>query len=141
MALWVPFAGYLVYEYLLIEEDFRIVRFESLRIGKTPSEYQAPKIIVLSQMGSMLEAGRIYPKLGMRPEELEKLRTVARRFAYSAINNRYMVSLALNGEMEKARHELTIIKSMYGEYYYQAAIQELKDLKQAKYPVLGALVD
>jgi O-antigen ligase len=141
MTLWIPFAGYLVFEYLLIEEDFRIVRFESLRIGKTPLEYQKPNIIVLSQMGSMLEAGRIYPKPKMRPEELEKLRVVARRFAYSAVNNRYMVSLALNGEMEKARRELTIIRSMYGEYYYQAAVQELKTLKQTKYPELGALVD
>lgn len=141
MALWLPLASYLGYEYLMIEEDFRIVRFESLRIGKTPAQYQAPKIIVLSHMGNMLDAGRIYPKPKMKTEDIEKLRAVARRFAYSAINNRYMVSLALNGELDKARHELLVIRNMYGEYYYQSAIQELKDLRKTKYPELGALIN
>jgi hypothetical protein len=141
MALWLPLAGYLVYEYLLIEEDFRIVRFQSLRVGTTPADYQVPKIVLLSQLGNMLDAGRIIPKPNMKPEDIEKLRKVSKRFAYSAINNRYAIALALNGEMDKARQELAVIKAMYGAYYYSAVMQEMRELRQSKYPVLGTLVD
>ncbi len=141
MVLWIPLAGYLVYEYLLIEEDFRVVRFQSLRIGTTPPEYEVPKIVMLTQLGTMLKAGRIRPEPNMQTEDIETLRKVSKRFAYSAINYRYAIALALNGRIDESKQELAVIRGMYGSYYYSTVIQEIREMRQTKYPVLGPLVD
>ncbi len=141
MLIWVPLASYLVYEYLLIEEDFRVVRLESLRIGITPADYEVPRIILLTHMGQMLQVGRVQPRPNMKHEEIENLRRVTRRFAYSAISNRYAIALALNGETDKARHELAIIKGMYSPNHYDATMEVLRELRRTKYPALAPLVD
>jgi Virulence factor membrane-bound polymerase, C-terminal/O-Antigen ligase/Protein glycosylation ligase len=141
IALWVPLAGYLVYEYLLIEEDFRVVRLESQRIGVTPSEYAVPKIVLLTQLGTMLDAGRIYPKPGMPAQDIAKLKQVSKRFSYGTLNNRYITALALNGQIDEAKKELLVIKAMYGTEYYNAFMQVLREQRLTKYPVLAALVD
>lgn len=141
MAMWVPMAGYLVYEYLLIEEDFRVVRLESQRIGTTPSEYSAPKIVLLTQLGTMLDAARIYPAPDMPAHDIEKLKKVSKRFSYSALNNRYVTALALNGQVEEAKKELVVIKAMYGASQHNAFMQVLREQRHTKYPVLAKLVD
>jgi Virulence factor membrane-bound polymerase, C-terminal/O-Antigen ligase/Protein glycosylation ligase len=141
IALWVSLAGYLVYEYLLIEEDFRVVRLESQRIGITPSEYAVPKIVLLTQLGTMLDAGRLYPKPDMTALDIEKLRQVSKRFSYGTLNNRYVTALALNGQIDEAKKELLVVKAMYGTDYYNAFMQVLREQRQTKYPVLAKLVD
>ena len=76
-------------EYLLIEEDFRVARFEALRIGQTDPEYQRPKIHLLTQLGAMLQATRIVPGVSMSPDEIEILRLATMRFPWTAIQNKW----------------------------------------------------
>jgi Virulence factor membrane-bound polymerase, C-terminal/O-Antigen ligase len=141
MLLWIPFGCYLVYEYLLIEEDFRVVRFENLNLGRTPPDYLPPKIVLLSHLGNMLQVARMRPTPNMNANDIEKLRKISKRFSYGALNKRYILALALNGQTELARHELAVFKGVYGEAIFNAVKQEMRNMRLTKYPSLGPLVD
>lgn len=132
--------GYIVYEYLLVEEDFRVVRFENLHIGQTPIEYKAPRIWMLSHMGAMLTAARQQAAPGMRPDELENLRKASLRFPYGSLALRYALALGLNGNPVAATREMAVIRGMYGDYYYHAAVSVLRELQNTKYPELSLVV-
>lgn len=139
LAVWWLLGTYMVYEYLLIEEDFRVVRFENLRIGKTPVEYELPNVWMLSHMGAMLKAARQQAQPGMSAEDLENLRKASLRFPYGSLSLRYAQSLGLNGNPSGATRQMAIIRGMYGEYYYQAAVNVLRT-QQEKYPVLSQVI-
>lgn len=136
LALWGVLGSYLIYEYLLIEEDFRVVRFENLRIGRTPAEYQVPDVWMLSHMGSMLKAARQQALPDMSSEDLENLRKASLRFPYGSLALRNALALGLNGDASGATHQMAVIRGMYGNYYYQAAVSVLRT-EQEKYPELS----
>jgi O-antigen ligase len=141
LTLWFVVGCRLVYEYLQVEEDFRVVRFENLRIGQTPSEYRPPSdIYLLSQLGTMLDASRLRPTRNMAASELEALRTTSLRFAYGALGLRYALALGLNGQPEAATQQLRVVRGMYGEYYYQAAVSVLRSMEKEQYPELKAVL-
>ena len=129
--------GYLTNEYFQIEEDFRVVRFENLRVGKTPAMYEIPPIWMLSHMGTMLKVARQEVQPNMTKMALEDLRKVSLRFPYGAMHLRYVLALALNGDPQEARHQMAIIHGMFGDFYYNACKQELYKLQQEKYPQLA----
>ncbi|KQP47687.1 PglL family O-oligosaccharyltransferase [Pseudorhodoferax sp. Leaf274] len=143
MAMILPWAvagAWICYEYLQIEEDFRVVRFENLRIGQTPAEYEAPKIHLLSHLGEMLRASRAHPRPGMTSQEIEQLHKVALRFPWGALHLRYAYALALNGDPAGAVQQLRVVRGMFGELYYEAARQELRELQQGHPEVAAVLV-
>ena len=140
LALWMVLGTYMVYEYFLIEEDFRVVRFENLRVGKTPAEYEVPNVWMLSHMGSMLNAGRQKALPGMSKEDLENLRRASLRFPYGALGVRYALALGLNGDPGGASRQMAVIRGMYGNYYYQAAVNVLREQQQEKYPELAKVL-
>lgn len=132
LAAGLSLAGGLVgKEYVLIEEDFRMVRFENLRIGHTPAEYDPPDVFLLTHMGAMLKSSRMKPYEGMPPEDIELLRATSSRFAFGALALRYALALGMNGESEEASRQMSIIKAMYGTYYYSAAREVVKELAQS----------
>ena len=140
LAIWFVVGSYMVYEYLLIEKDFVVVRFENLRVGQTPADYAAPDIWLLSHMAAMLNAYRQKAAPGMSPEELENLRRASLRFPYGALALRYGIALGLNGFPAEATHQFAIIRGMYGITYYQAAVSALRELQIEKYPQLSLVV-
>lgn len=138
ISIWSITGIYIIYEYLKIEEDFRIVRFENLRIGQTPPEYQAPRNIwLLSHMGAMLKAARQEAKRDMSARELDNLRKTSMRFPYGSLAFRYALALGLNGQPEMAARQMQIIRGMYGVLYYQATVTVLRTLEKEKYPELA----
>lgn len=139
LGIWGMVGGYVCYEYLRIEEDFRVVRFENLRIGQTPAEYEIPDVWMISQLAAMLKAARVTPTPGMTPAQIDDLRKVSQRFAFGALALRYATALGLNGNPKGASHELQVIRGMYGEFYYMAAKDALRTLQREKYPQLGAV--
>lgn len=138
LVLWMVAAAWVGYEYVKVEEDFRIVRFESLRIGRTPSDYGPPRIYALSHMGAMLEAARISPTPGMGKEQLERLAFAARRFPYGVLAIKNAIALGLNGNPEAASAQMVVLRGMHGERYYTAAKIELRSF-EAEYPQLKAV--
>ena len=129
-----------VIEYITIEEDFRVVRFEGLRIGKAPHNYLIPNVLVLTQLNALLKGGRIVPKPGMSADEIELAKSVALRFPWTATQNRYALSLALNGYTSEAVRQMQVIRALHGESTYQEI--KLSWLTQAKdkYPQLANIV-
>ena len=140
LAIWFVLGGYMVYEYLMIEKDFVIVRFENLRVGQTPVDYAAPKILLLSHMGAMLDAYRQKPMPRMSSHALDNLRRSSLRFSISTLNLRYAVALGLNGSPAEATRQFAIIRGMYGPRYYQIAVSVMRELQAEKYPELSLVV-
>ena len=140
LGLWVSISSYLVYEYFLIEEDFRVVRFENLRIGVTPQEYEVPHVWMASHMAAMLKAGRLVAQPNMPVDSIENLRKVSERFAYGSVRLRYAQALALNGNPKEASHQMAIIRGMYGQAYFDACVAEIRRLQVEKYPQYSAIV-
>ena len=139
LAIWLVLGTYMVYEYFLIEEDFRVVRFENLRLGQTPDNYEVPKIWMLSHMAAMLSAGRQQALPGMSKAELENLRKASLRFPYGALALRNALALGLNGDPSGATHQMAVIRGMFGAAYYNAAVGVLRE-QQLKYPELALVI-
>lgn len=128
---------YGAYEYLLIEEDYRVARFESLNVGRTPADYEKPTVLLHTQLSALLAALRQPAIPGMSPEELERLRQVSLRFGHSTLSYRYALALALNDYPQAAGQQLELIKAIFGERYYQAVLTDWQDKATGKYPQLG----
>ncbi len=128
-----------VIEYLEIEEDFRVVRFEALRIGTTPQDYQRPQVLLLTQLDALLIGGRIVPKPGMTSDELDLARKVALRFPWPATQNRYALSLALNGNPAEAVRQLQVMRALHGAQAYEQIRANWSGLAAEKYPQLRDL--
>lgn len=126
-------------EYLAIEEDFQVTRFEVLRIGSTPPGYERPHIRLLTQMDALLQVSRAVPRPDMAPEEIEKLRSAALRFPSTAAQNRYALALALNGNPDEAVRQLQVIRALHGAKHYAALRAHWVELGQTKYPQLQQL--
>jgi hypothetical protein len=140
LGVWVLLGSAVVREYFLVEEDFRFVRFENMRVGTTPTIYQIPEIRLLTQMGAMLIQARVEARPEMSQSELDELRKVALRFPYAALSFRYAVALGLNGDPAGATRQMAIVKGMYGKLYYRQAIDSLRRLELEKYPQLKAVL-
>ena len=130
-----------VIEYMKIEEDFRIARFEALRIGKTPADYQRPQVHLLTQLDALLEGSRVVPSPGMSLERIELSRKVAMRFPWTAVQNRYALSLALNGHRAEAIRQLKVMRAMHGEKMFEGIVSNWNELGDSKYPELKEVVD
>lgn len=129
-----------VVEYVEIEEDFRVARFEALRIGQTPESYERPHVFLLTQLDALLNGARIVPRPGMTIENLELARKVALRYPWAATQNRYALSLALNGNREEALRQLQVMRAMEGEVRFSHIRKYWQSLAQDKYPQLQQIV-
>jgi hypothetical protein len=130
-----------VWDYVRVGEDFRIVRFEARNVGKTPADYGRPNIVLLTQMSAMLEASRIVPERDMAPERIELSRKAAMRFPWTATQNRYALSLALNGNPDEARRQIKVMRAMHGEGTHRGIMRNWQELADAKYPELNEFIE
>lgn len=128
--------AYSVYEYIQIEEDFRIARSEVMHIGHTPQDYERPKIVLLTQLGAMLEAIRLEPTPDMSEESMDLIRRAALRYPWSALQKRYALSLALNGRLEEAERQLKVIRALYGMEAFEEERNRWTKLADTQYPQL-----
>ncbi len=126
-------------EYLLIEEDFRIVRFENLRMGVTPAEHHMPDVVLLDQLGALLRGTRLDLRPGMPAEEFEMLRDLALRYPWSSMQYRYAVALALNGDPAEGVRQLKVLRVQRGERTYRNTLLQIQELAE-KYPQLRVLL-
>jgi O-antigen ligase len=128
-----------VIEYLEIEEDFRVARFESLRIGSTPPEHTRPRVILFDQLGVLLADARITPKPNMSPEAMQQVKNAALYYPWSATQYRYAVALALNGNPVEATRQLRVIHGMWNDKVYGAIKRKIDELAATEYPQLRQL--
>jgi Virulence factor membrane-bound polymerase, C-terminal len=131
--------GLVAVEYLEIEEDFRVARFEALSVGQTPADYQRPNIIVLTQLKALVMATRMEVQPEMSHEDIALLRSVALRFPFIPTLNQYALSLALNGNPQEAVRQLKVMRALYAGGQYAKIRGSWIDLANAKYPQLKVI--
>lgn len=126
-------------EYIAIEDDFRVARFQALRVGKVPENYQRPRIDLYTQLGALLDGMRIVPRPNMGPGEMETARLAALHYPMIATQNRYALSLALNGNSEEAIRQLAVMRSQQAPATYARVKAAWADMTAQQYPQLRDL--
>jgi hypothetical protein len=120
-------AAWSVVEYVRVEEDFRVARFELLRIGETSADYGRPQIVLLTQLGALADATRIVPKPSMPAEQLDLLKKVALHYPWSGTQYRYAMALALNDHPAEAARQLQVMRAQHGEKTYRKLRTQIED--------------
>jgi O-antigen ligase len=128
-----------VIEYVEIEEDFRVARFEELRVGSPPAGHQKPKVVLYTQLKSLLDVARITPRPDMSGEVMQILKQSALRYPWAATQYRYAMALALNGNPVEAARQIQVMRLMWGETLYNKVKLRLNELAGSKYPELRRL--
>lgn len=90
-------------DYLRAEENYRMLRLESARIGVPKIETPAPDLMLLDQLQALLEFARTEARPGMSDDEVDQMRRVSQRFGYPPVMLRYALATGLNGRKEEAR--------------------------------------
>ena len=138
-AAWCALLGAVAYEYMLVEEDFRVNRFENRRLGETPEDYRPPELLLLTQFGDMLQAMRLRAEPGMTAEQLTTLERASTRYIWAPLLYRTALAHALNHQPEVAqRHLLTIKRMFHAEIYEEGRVSWLR-MQKDRYPELAAV--
>ena len=112
-------------EYLRAEEDYRVVRFEVLEVGQTPAAYQPPKMLLLTQVGALLNSLRLPLAPHMSAADLTLLHTVTMHYPLPGVAYRYALALALNGQRTEALRQLAVLRAQHGEEVYRPLCQNV----------------
>jgi hypothetical protein len=126
-------------EYLGIEEDFRVARFEALHIGATAADYHPPTVWLLDQLAILLDDARIEPKPNMSAQEMQVVRKAALYYPWSATEYRYAMALALNGNLDEAAREFHVLRLFWGDKAYSGVKRKIGELAATEYPQLRGL--
>lgn len=124
-------------EYRIVEEDYRLMRFETRNIGPLKAAQPAPDIVLLTQLREDLRMARSQARPGMSEAELAWMRKVTYRYPYYSNLFRYSVSLALNDRRDEASIEFRRLYDIYGARPYAQAKQGVAWLTQNRYPQLA----
>lgn len=118
------------HEYRIIEEDYRLMRFEKNRVGTLKADQPAPDVILLTQLQALTKHSRLPATANMSEEELYDLSRFAQRFTHPAALFKYAQALALNGQPDAAYQQLMLIKNLHGDAMLFSAIYELEQLTE-----------
>lgn len=136
---WLVLLGALAFEYMLVEEDFRVNRFENRRLGKTPEDYHPPELRMLTHWGETLQAMRLRARPGMAAEDLELLVRTSRRFTWAPLHYRTALALALNGRPQDAGRQLRVIQAMFPSTVWEEGRADWIRMREEEYPQLAAV--
>lgn len=109
------FAFWTAYEYFQLEEDFRLARFASARVGSDPIDYQKSKIYLLYQISDLVDVVREIPAVGMAAADIERARRVALYYPWLGTLSKYAIILKLNGYDAEYDYYIKIIRIYFGE--------------------------
>lgn len=113
-------------EYLAIEDDFRLARFESLKIGYVNTSKAAPDTPFLSNLSEYSRFYRTRLVANMNNDELEGMLAITKRYPYAKLLLGYSEAAALNGRMQEAIKTFFKIKLLYGEGLYRSFKEALQ---------------
>ena len=103
-----------VLDYYKFETAFQIARFEAIRAGSVPREYQYPQSIVLDNIEALTWAVRQTGSSKMNAEELAEYLRVARRYPYETALRRYALFLSGASDAKELNVALFNIAAFYG---------------------------
>ena len=120
-------------EYMQLEDEWRQIRFQQLRIGDSKA---APPLhtIVLTQLQARARFAQTMPAQGMPPEQLEWMRLVVERYAGAGTIFKYAKALALNGEPEAAGVALAKLCKIQMPGVCRNAVNEWRSDSEERHP-------
>lgn len=127
------------FEYIKIEEDFRVARFENRNIGATPQDYEEPNLVIMTQFGEVLKAMRLRAEPDMSEKDLQLLIRASKRYSWAALHFRTALALGLNGYSEASAKQMLIIKQLYGAEIYRQGKEDFLAMRE-KYPQLNEVL-
>lgn len=130
--------GWIMYEYTIIEEDFRLMRFESANIGTVKVLQTVPNILLLDNLREYTHLARTEASDIVGDEQLAWAQQVVHHYPYSSSLIRYIQALALNHKVEQAVDELIILKGLHSPQYYQSVLYWLQT--QSDNPEMQAIL-
>lgn len=133
---WIIIIGVLAREYSLVEEDFRINRFENRRIGITSPDYHVPKLYILTQLSDLLRAMRLRATPNMNIDEVLLLERISGRYSWAPLMFRSILANALNGRSAVASRQLLVLRSLFPLPVYEEAINSIEVMADREYPQL-----
>ena len=110
-------------EYRVLQEDYRLLRFESAKIGlsKVRSEEMSPDVVIFDQLSMLLRLGRTPLESVLGEAELVNMRKLVSRYPYPWSLLRYSIICYSSGAYYEAGYALLVIRYLYGEdLYFQA---------------------
>ena len=126
-------------QYLEMEEDFRLVRFEGARIGDARPPQSSIYAPLMSSLTAFLRFARTKPVSGMSDAQLLAMKHVVERYPYAASIVRYASALALNGQVDLARDTFVKIRYVFGDKTYARYRNDLQDRVRSGETELAAL--
>jgi O-antigen ligase len=127
-------------QYLVVEEDFRLARFEYLKIGSMKAAKMAPDVPMLSNLAAYVKFYRMEPRVGMTDEELSEMRAVTRRYPYAKLLYGYSASLTLNGHPDDGRRIFALLRQLHGDRVYEVIKGDVLERAGSSQPGLKALL-
>ncbi len=126
-------------DYPEVEEDFRLARFESLRIGTLSAPKPAPDAPFLSGLTAQLRLMRAQPVSGMSADQLDEMASAVRRFPSASSMAKLAWAWALNGRLPDATQMYIKIRFVHGEGAYQKLRKDLHQRVQGDLSALSEL--
>ena len=108
-------ASYVAYEYFQLEEDLRLARFASAKVGEDPIGHVDFDPFVLTQLGELVNTARYKPHCNMRSDEIARIYRVSRIFPWQATLGKYAAVAKLNAMLTEYERTMIIIKAYYGQ--------------------------
>lgn len=106
-------------DYSEVEEDYRLARFESLRIGTLAAAQAAPDALFLSGLTAQLRLIRTKPVAGMPLADLNAMEAAVKRYPDVASMAKLAWAWALNGRLHDATQMLARIRFVHGDVLYR----------------------
>ncbi|MDT8990140.1 Wzy polymerase domain-containing protein [Curvibacter sp. APW13] len=125
--LWGGLLTVSAFEYLQLEEDLRIARFHSARVGNVPAGYERKQVIILTQLKDVVDVVWMIPQRGMTEADIDKAHRAASLYPWRAIISKYIEILALNGREAESLHEMAVLRAYFGD---GAEAQVLKRIQE-----------
>ena len=130
--------GAVAIEYLQAEQNHRMLRLETARIGTQGIETPAPGLRLLTQLEGFLSFARTEARPDMAAADIEQMKRVSMRFAYPPAMFRYALAAGLNGDPTGAQLTLGRLCRMHVTPRCDEA-RDAWQLLQVRYPELAAV--
>lgn len=125
-------------DYLRAEENFRLARLETARIGTSSVGTDVPRLRALSQLEAYLRFVRTEARAGMSEADLQWMRQVALRHGYAPVLFRYALAQGLNGRPDEAARTLKLLCHVHSRRRCNEA-REAWPALQARHAALRAV--
>ena len=137
-AAMAAFLALVCIEYLAVEDASRRQSFKEAGYVVRGDEPMIPDVHLLDNQRDFIWFRMTEARVGMSPQELERMRQVKERFMPPAVLLRYAIATGLNGQEAQARQALQLVCQMWQRRNCDEGRKSWAAL-QARFPTLRAI--